>query len=453
MILRTVVQLVAAYLITTGSAFAQTIGQPLNPWQDGQVEIHFIHTGRGNCAFYVMPDGTTFLQDAGEQDPTDPRTLSLRNTPLVPDYTKRPYEWIADYIRQYMPAGRTPEIDHALVTHYHDDHYGHVYQGAPYDSSGRYFKTGITGLGSELPIRHLMDRGTTYPLPFGKDELKKRFASGTYPEEFATLQNYWTFVDDQVRRNKLKHEVFAVGRTDQIAMLRNPTKYPTFRIQNFYSNGDVWTGQGVKHIFPDFSNEQANVRRPGTAVPGMAMPGENQVSCGFKLTYGPFSFFTCTDISGMAELGLPDWYNVESKVAPYVGQVDVITTNHHANTDAMNVDYLRALRPRVIIQEVWSSDHPGHDALRRMTSRWVYPEDRDLFATNMLEANKIVIGPGLEKAYKAFEGHIVVRVEAGGERYWVYALNHRSRQREVMKIVGPYTPKANVTANQTGRSR
>ncbi|MBC7890920.1 MAG: MBL fold metallo-hydrolase, partial [Sphingobacteriaceae bacterium] len=398
--------LLPALLLTAQFTLAQTIGQPLKPWTEGSVEIHFIHTGRGNCSFFILPDATTFLVDPGEQDPTDPRTRSARQTPLVPDSTKRPYEWIADYVRQYMPAGRQPELDHVLITHYHSDHYGHVYAGAPVDAKGGYLKTGITGLGSELPIRHLLDRGTTYPVDFRSDAVRKRFgASAGGREVFATLDNYWKFLDVQQAQNKLRYEVFAVGKTDQISMLRQPEKYPTFKIVNTYSNGDVWTGKEVKHIFPDFSQAAANVARPG----------ENQVSCGFKLSYGPFDFYTNTDISGMAELGLPDWYNVESKVAPYIGEMDVITTNHHANTDAMNVEYLRALKPRVIIQEVWSSDHPGHDALRRMTSRWVYPDDRDLFATGMLDANKLVIGPGLENAYKAHEGHIVVRVEPGGQ--------------------------------------
>ncbi|MBC7919716.1 MAG: hypothetical protein H7Z75_01360, partial [Ferruginibacter sp.] len=34
-------------------AGAQTAGEPLNAWQNGQLEIHFIHTGRGSCAYYI----------------------------------------------------------------------------------------------------------------------------------------------------------------------------------------------------------------------------------------------------------------------------------------------------------------------------------------------------------------------------------------------------------------
>jgi hypothetical protein len=33
--------------------------QTLEPWKKGNPDIHFITTGRGDCAFMIMPDGTT----------------------------------------------------------------------------------------------------------------------------------------------------------------------------------------------------------------------------------------------------------------------------------------------------------------------------------------------------------------------------------------------------------
>ena len=122
----------------------------------------------------------------------------------------------------------------------------------------------------------------------------------------------------------------------------------------------------------------------------------------------------------------PDWWDVESIVADAVGEVDVATANHHANRDAMSAYYLSVLMPRVIIQEVWSSDHPGHEALLRMTSRKIWPDDRSIFSTNMLESNRIVIGELLENSYESFKGHIVLRVRPGGKSYMVYTLNHET---------------------------
>jgi hypothetical protein len=118
-----------------------------------------------------------------------------------------------------------------------------------------------------------------------------------------------------------------------------------------------------------------------------------------------------------------------------------MTVNHHGNRDGTNLDYLQQLKPRVIVQEVWSSDHPGHEVLKRLTSQWVYSQERDLFATNMLEANKLVIGPELTNAYRAYEGHIVIQVEPGGNQYVVHVLNHKSPSRELLKTFGPYQSK------------
>lgn len=41
----------------------------LPAWTEGSLYIHHISTGRGNASYFVMPDGTTMLIDAGEADP------------------------------------------------------------------------------------------------------------------------------------------------------------------------------------------------------------------------------------------------------------------------------------------------------------------------------------------------------------------------------------------------
>ncbi len=82
--------------------------QPLPKWEKGFLDIHFISTGCGNCTLIIMPDSTTMLVDAGEQDPTSPRTLSPRNTPRYPNYSKMGYQWQTDYIRQMLSFRQNP---------------------------------------------------------------------------------------------------------------------------------------------------------------------------------------------------------------------------------------------------------------------------------------------------------------------------------------------------------
>lgn len=63
---------------------------------------------------------------------------------------------------------------------------------------------------------------------------------------------------------------------------------------------------------------------------------------------------------------------MESHIAPVVGPVDVATLNHHGNRDSQCTEYVRTVRPRVWIQQNWSSDHPGEEVLRRITSKELY---------------------------------------------------------------------------------
>ena len=87
---------------------------------------------------------------------------------------------------------------------------------------------------------------------------------------------------------------------------------------------------------------------------------------------------------------------------------------------------------------VWSSDHPGHDVLERLLNEAIYPGPRDLFATNMLEANYQVIGSSLEKL-KSAQGHIMVRVAPNGDSYKVIILNDDDTSLKIKAVFGPYS--------------
>ena len=44
----------------------ELIGKTLPALSEGCLDIHLINSGRGECNFYILPDGTTLLIDAGE---------------------------------------------------------------------------------------------------------------------------------------------------------------------------------------------------------------------------------------------------------------------------------------------------------------------------------------------------------------------------------------------------
>ncbi len=94
--------------------------------------------------------------------------------------------------------------------------------------------------------------------------------------------------------------------------------------------------------------------------------------------------------------------------------------------------------PRVYIQQNWSADQPGHDVFLRMISEKIYPGPRDLFSTNMLDSNKQVIGPRMDSAYRSMSGHVLLRVEPGGKRYWVLILDDADPDCSLKDVFGPY---------------
>jgi hypothetical protein len=70
----------------------------------------------------------------------------------------------------------------------------------------------------------------------------------------------------------------------------------------------------------------------------------------------------------------------------------------------------------------------------------LYPGERSLFATDLLQPNIDVIGEkSISQTYSSTNGHILVRVFNGGNEYSIYVLDHDSLQNSVIKTVGPLT--------------
>ena len=84
-----------------------TVGQTLPDWSEGCLDIHLINSGRGECCFYIMPDGTTLLVDAGEVD------KGKINCDQRPNDETRPYITYANFIKHFLPEGKDA-IDYCL---------------------------------------------------------------------------------------------------------------------------------------------------------------------------------------------------------------------------------------------------------------------------------------------------------------------------------------------------
>jgi hypothetical protein len=159
-------------------------------------------------------------------------------------------------------------------------------------------------------------------------------------------------------------------------------------------------------------------------------------SAGLRLSCGKFDYFTGGDIPGIPYEGFPPWHDVETPVAQAVGPVEACILNHHGYIDSENAFFVGTLRPRVWILNVWDSAHPTARVYSRLQSTRIYPGPRDLFATNMHDANRLVV-VGLDKLASA-RGHVVIRVAPGGDTYKVVILDDSAESYRVTAVHGPY---------------
>ena len=303
-------------------------------------------------------------------------------------------EWIARYAR----ARGVSAIDYGYLTHFHDDH-----------------MNAMVDVAARIPIRKMFDRGwPDYAYPAADHRELQAPAFLRYRE--------W------ITRGGVQGERLRPGRADQIVLVRDAKSHPQFEVRNIAANGEVWTGTGTE-TRPQFPSLDGLARED--------WPTENMCSLAMRLRYGKFDYFSGGDMPGTPRPGYPAWQDVETPVARAVGPVDVALLDHHGNRDSTNAFLVSTLKPRAWIIPVWSADHPGHDVLDRMYSTRLYPGPRDVFATNMLEANRLVIGPLLDRLLSA-QGHIVIRVAPGGGSYQVVILDDSSETYAVKAVHGPF---------------
>jgi glyoxylase-like metal-dependent hydrolase (beta-lactamase superfamily II) len=123
-------------------------------WTKGHLDIHHINTGKGDAAFFRLPDGTTMLVDAGASNRAKPRIPDPK-----PDGSHTPGGWIARYITHQLAGQQEQRLNYMLLTHFHNDHMGELYPGARPSLSGAYKLTGVTEVAEYLPFDNVIDRG------------------------------------------------------------------------------------------------------------------------------------------------------------------------------------------------------------------------------------------------------------------------------------------------------
>lgn len=390
------------------------IGKVYRGWQEGELDLHFIHTGAGENCFHILPDGTTMLIDTGDWDHAHYKD----GTAEVPNNSRRPGEWVARYISRVRPDVK--KIDYVMASHFHNDHTGDGEFGAGMttDREPNYQISGLSHVGEYYDFGVAYDRGyPTYDRP-------TKWA----PNERENLVKFWEYKE---KTAGLKREEFIVGALDQIKLVNAPEKYD-FHIRNISRNGVVWTGKEGENL--DFFETWPN---------NMGQQNENTRSLALTMQYGPFRFYTGGDASGSLRDAEGKDLDFEGYIGRTVGEVDVCKANHHSYKDGTPQTFTDAVNARVYVICVWDRWHlQDNTATAMVLDEKGTAKDKLMCPTGVHPGNAEMMQ---DKAWRSRlvenGGHVVVKAYDGGKKYKVYYLTANDESMTVNLVFGPFDAK------------
>ena len=387
------------------------IGKPYVGWKEGELDLHFIHTGVGENMFHIFPDGTTMLLDTGDRDYVNYKTP----VPVKPDESRRPGEWVARYIKRIRPD--IDAIDYVMASHSHPHHVGHgkIGAGMTTDREPNYQISGIAHVGEFYHFKTAFDRG--YP---GYDK-----PTPWAPDTRENIVKFWEYKE---KTDGLKREEFIVGALDQIKLLNSPGKYD-FHTRNICRNGVVWGGEGKENV-DFFALNPENIKQQN----------ENTRSLALTYRFGDFVFYTGGDASGALQTASGADAGFEGAVGRAAGKVDVCKANHHTYKDAMTRAFTDAVDARVYIMCVWTLGHLQDNTESSMVlDADGAPRDKLVCPTAIHAANaEMMQGKAWRPRLVERGGHVVVKAYDGGAKYKVYFLTAEDESMNVELVFGPF---------------
>lgn len=368
-------------------------GRTLPAWSEGYLDIHTISTGRGECIFLILPDGTSIVVDAGEFSREGKK---YKNVLQRPNAQTRPTKAFGDYIRHFNPYDA---VDYFNLSHFHMDHMGNMEPEYTKCAEGDYTLTGVMALYHQVPFREVIDRA------YGAyDSLKVKAMS------VQVMDEYKKFLDYHVAKGNIKASQFELGAVNQFAMKHNAAAYPNLKIENICSNGYVWSDGKAVDVYEGIRDK---IR-------------ENAASCGFVVRYGKFDFLTAGDIG--------DYYDLELRVAEAVGEVEAVKAHHHLSPHSMCQPSMEVLSPQILVATSFYVRDIQPDK-----SKFGYIDNLgcDIYCTSVGES-LLEQYPKEYAVCKATSGHIVIRVAPKGDSYMVYTLDDTDSKYRVKRIDGPF---------------
>lgn len=235
---------------------------------NGRLDLYFIDVEGGAATLFVTPEGESLLIDSG-----------------YPDYGGRDRDRI---VKVAKDVAKRQQLDHALVSHWHLDHYGNH-----------------AALTEKIKIGTFWDRG----IP---DMLKE---DGKYVERVAAYR--------QASQNQSK----ALKAGDMVPLKSGKTPL------------SMKVVTASREVIPNVgdANPHANLNKPQAID-----ESDNAASISSVLKFGRFKFMTCGDLT----------WNIEAKLMTPnnpIGTVDVFMVTHHGLGVSNNPVLVLAIDPVVTV--------------------------------------------------------------------------------------------------------
>ena len=131
------------------------------------------------------------------------------------------------------------------------------------------------------------------------------------------------------------------------------------------------------------------------------------------------------------------WQDAEAPVARVMGKVEAMKMCHHATKEAGSKELLGVLQPDVAVAGVRNDIQPDVKTVRRLFKA---SPDVHFFCTNLdPRCDSLLRENGIDPSnFACTEGHVVLRVAPGGDRYWVFVLDDTDQRYRIRSVHGPY---------------
>ena len=287
------------------------------------LEIHVFNVGQADSQLIVFPSGYSILIDCGDKDANA-------------KYTKH----VAKRIEEVLGK---KSIDVFVLTHYHLDH---------------------TGTKGKNGIWYLLEKQN-----FTIGKFVKRHAGSYNGKKLSECNKKtieWKHIG-QINDSMAKFICYAISSKETTKLSKvaeNARRCSTTQINPPDDGAQVTVllrdalGIKDKDTGKIISGNTLNSKNPTS---------ENDFSICLRIQFGKFVYATCGDLSGYTYKGNnKKYHDVESSVAPMMGEVDLMHVNHHGSKSATNTKWCNTLKPTVSVISCGGRSLPNDRPLKNL---------------------------------------------------------------------------------------